>query len=114
MAKRETSYEGWLKDKGVPVFEGYGVEDVTVLPRKPWHRTGGTGAYIDLKGMEGFTGMYVCEIPAGGALNPENHLNEELIYIIKGIGAMELWSPGDDKRKMHFEWQARKSVRRAA
>ena len=37
--------------------------------------------------------------------NPENHLYEELIYIIKGVGAMEFWSPGDDKRKMHFEWQ---------
>jgi oxalate decarboxylase/phosphoglucose isomerase-like protein (cupin superfamily) len=105
VAKRETSYEVWLKDEGIPVVDGYGVEDVTVLARKPWRRTGGSGAYIDLKGMEGFTGMYVCEIPPGGALNPENHLYEELIYIIKGIGAMELWSPGDDKRKMHFEWQ---------
>ena len=31
-------------------------------------RTGGNGAYIELKGMEGFTGMYVGEIPGGGAL----------------------------------------------
>ncbi|TMA64368.1 MAG: cupin, partial [Deltaproteobacteria bacterium] len=54
MAKRETSYEHWLKEEGIPVFAGYGVEDVTVLPRKPWKRTGGSGAYIDLKGMEGF------------------------------------------------------------
>ena len=105
MAKRPTSYELWLKEEGIPVVDGYGVEDVTALPRKPWKRTGGSGAYIDLKGMEGFTGMYVSEIPPGGALNPENHLYEELIYIIKGVGAMELWSPGDDKRKMHFEWQ---------
>ena len=96
----------WLKEEGIPVIEGYGVEDVTVLPREPWHRTGGSGAYIDLKGMEGFTGMYVCEIPAGGALNPESHLYEELIYITQGIGATEIWSAGDDKRKMHFEWQA--------
>ena len=105
MAKRQTSYELWLKEEGIPVVGGYGVEDVTVLPRTPWRRTGGSGAYIDLTGMEGFTGMYVCEIPAGGALNPENHLYEELIYIIKGFGATEVWSAGDDKRKMHFEWQ---------
>ena len=59
MAKRETSYEMWLKEEGIPVIDGYGVEDVTVLPRKPWQRTGGSGAYIDLKGMEGFTGMFV-------------------------------------------------------
>ena len=87
MSKRETSYENWLKEEGIPVVAGYGIQDVTVLPRKPWKRTGGSGAYIDLKGMEGFTGMYVCEIPAGGALNPENHLYEELIYVIKGVGA---------------------------
>ena len=105
MAKRETSYEKWLKEEGIPVIDGYGVQDVTLLPRKPWARTGGSGAFIDLKGMEGFTGMYVCEIPRGAALNPENHLYEELIYILKGVGATEIWSAGDDKRKMHFEWQ---------
>ena len=105
MAKRETSYEKWLKEEGIPVVQGYGVEDVTELALKPWPRTGGRGAYIDLKGMEGFTGMYVGEIPAGGALNPENHLYEELIYIIRGIGATEIWSAGEKTRKMHFEWQ---------
>jgi quercetin dioxygenase-like cupin family protein len=104
VAKRETSYEAWLREEGIPVFEGYGIEDVTLLPRKPWNRTGGNGAYIDLKGMEGFTGMYVGEIPAGGALKPESHLYEELIYILQGVGATEIWSAGDEKRKMHFEW----------
>ena len=105
MAKRETSYEMFLKEEGIPVIEDYGIEDVTVLARKPWKRTGGAGAYIELKGMEGFTGMYVGEIPAGGALNSENHLYEELIYILKGVGATEISSPGDAGRKMHFEWQ---------
>ena len=57
------------------------MEDVTELPRKPWARTGGQGAYIQLKGMEGFTGMYVGEIPAGEALNIERHLYEKIIYI---------------------------------
>ena len=104
MAKRATSYEFWLREEGIPVVEGYGIEDVTVLPRRRWNRTGGSGAYIELKGMEGFTGMYVCEIPPGGALNPESHLYEELIYILQGVGATEIWSPGDEKRKMHFEW----------
>ena len=104
MIKRETSYEAWLRDEGIPVVTGYGVQDVTVLPRKPWKRTGGSGAYIDLKGMEGFTGMFVAEIPPGGALNPENHLYEKLVYILHGVGATEIWSAGEEKRKMHFEW----------
>ncbi|HET7004622.1 MAG TPA: cupin, partial [Candidatus Binatia bacterium] len=101
MAKRDTSYEIWMRQEGIPVVDGYGVEDVRQLALKPWPRTGGKGAFIDLKGMEGFTGMYVGEIPPGGALNPENHLYEELIYIIQGIGATEIWSVGEDKRKMH-------------
>ncbi len=105
MEKRNTSYELWLREEAIPVVEGYGIEDVTVLPRKPWKRTGGNGAYIELKGMEGFTGMYVAEIPPGGALHPEHHLYEELIYILRGLGATEIWSADDEKRKMHFEWQ---------
>jgi len=105
VAKLETSYEIWLKEEGIPVVQGYGVEDVTGLSLKAWPRTGGKGTYIDLKGMEGFTGMYVGEILPGGALNPENHLYEELIYILKGVGATEIWSAGDEQRKMHFEWQ---------
>ena len=105
VANRKTSYEIWLDEEDIPVVGGYGVTDVRELALKPWKRTGGRGAYIDLKGMEGFTGMYVGEIAPGAALNPEHHLYEELIYIIQGIGATELWSAGDEKRKMHFEWQ---------
>jgi quercetin dioxygenase-like cupin family protein len=104
VAKRETSYEAWLREEGIPAIEGYGIEDVTALPRTNWKRAGGRGAYIQLKGMEGFTSMYVGEIPAGGALNPEHHLYEELVYILRGVGATEIWSPGDEKRKQHFEW----------
>ncbi len=105
MPKRETSYESWMREEGISVVEGYGIEDVTLLARTPWKRTGGRGTYVELKGMEGFTGMYVGEIPPGGALNPEHHLYEELIYILRGVGATEIWSAGEEKPKMHFEWQ---------
>lgn len=102
--KRETSYEIWIRKEGIPIIEGYGIEDVIELPRKSWARTGGLGAYIQLKGQEGFTGMYVGEIPPGAALRAEHHLYEELIYIIHGIGSTEIWS-GANGKKLHFEWQ---------
>jgi oxalate decarboxylase/phosphoglucose isomerase-like protein (cupin superfamily) len=102
--KRQTSYEIWLREEGLPIVEGYGIEDVTELPRKSWARTGGLGAYIQLKGQEGFTGMYVGEIPPEAALHAERHLYEELIYIIHGVGSTEVWSGGNGK-KLHFEWQ---------
>ena len=104
--KRETTYEIWLWQEGIPVVEAYGVQDVREVSRKPWPRTEGKGAYIQLKGMEGFTGMYVGEIPPGGALAPEKHLYEELVYILQGIGSTEIWSGRESKAKMHFEWQA--------
>jgi oxalate decarboxylase/phosphoglucose isomerase-like protein (cupin superfamily) len=100
-----TSYETWIKAECIPTVEAYGVEDVRVLPRGPWARTGGMGAFIQLKGMEGFTGMYVGEIPAAGALNPERHLYEELIYILEGHGSTAVWSRENGKAKVHFEWQ---------
>ena len=72
--KRETSYELWMRQEGIPMVEGYGLENVETIARRPWARTGGKGAFIQLKGMEGFTGMYVGEIAPGAALNPERHL----------------------------------------
>lgn len=102
---RETTYEGWIKREGIPVVEGYGVESVRGITQGPWARTGGKAAFIQLKGMEGFTGMYVGDIPPGGALNPERHLYEELIYILEGVGATEVWSHSS-RQKVQFEWQA--------
>jgi hypothetical protein len=82
MAKRETSYEAWLRQEGIPVIEGYGVEDVTELLREPWARTGGRGAYIQLKAW----GTTACTSakPAGGPLNIERHLYEKS-FILHGF-----------------------------
>ena len=104
--QRETTYEVWMRQEGIPVMEGYGLEDVSGIPRQGWKRTGGRGAFLQLKGMEGFTGMYVGEIPPGGVLNPERHLYEELIYILQGLGSTEVWSTRVEKQRVHFEWQA--------
>jgi len=52
--------------------------------------------------MEGVTGMYVAEIPPGGALEPERHLYEEVICIVDGQGATEVWQDGE--KKQMFEW----------
>jgi len=97
-----TGYQLWIEQEGVPIIEGYGVEDVLEVPRRPWARLGGSGAYIQLTGMEGVTGMYVAEIPSGGALNPERHLYEKLVYILNGRGLTEVWH--EEGRKQTFEW----------
>jgi mannose-6-phosphate isomerase-like protein (cupin superfamily) len=96
-------YERWIREQGVPVVEGYGV-DVTDIPVGDWARKGGRGAFVQLRGMEGATGMEVVEIPARQALEPERHLYEKVFYVISGLGSTEVWQKGQPKR--FFEWGA--------
>jgi len=104
LSEFKTGYELWLDRESVPVSEGYGIADVTQIPRGDWQRTGGKGAYIHLAGMQGITGMYVVEIPPGGLLKPERHLYQEVMYVLRGRGAAEIWQAGQPKQS--FEWQA--------
>jgi oxalate decarboxylase/phosphoglucose isomerase-like protein (cupin superfamily) len=101
-ALQNTPYHKWMKAEELPIVEGHGVEDVRDLELRPWRRTGGRGSFIHLYGMEGSTGMYVAEIPPGGALKPEKHLYEEVILILEGNGATEAWQDGGKKHV--FEW----------
>ena len=101
-AFQKTAYFKWMVRQHIPVIDGYGVEDLRAVPMAPWTRTGGKAAFINLYGMEGVTGMYVGEIPARGALEPEKHFYEEVICILDGQGATEVWQEGG--RKQLFEW----------
>ncbi len=101
-AFHKTEYFKWMARQNIPVIDGYGVEDVRDLPMSPWARTGGNAAFINLYGMEGVTGMYIGEIPAGGALEAEKHFYEEVICILDGQGATEVWHEGGGKQM--FEW----------
>jgi mannose-6-phosphate isomerase-like protein (cupin superfamily) len=97
-----TGYWQWLRKEGIPVVIGHGIEDVRELKLQPWPRTGGKGTFIHLYGMEGTTGMYVAEITPGGALEPEKHMYEEVICILSGHGATEVWQEGGKNHA--FEW----------
>ena len=96
-----TPYESWLRQEGVPVVEGYGV-NIAEVPLGDWPRKGGRGAFVQLKGMEGSTGMEVVEIPPGKALEPEKHLYEKVIYVVEGLGSTEVRTEGGERR--FFEW----------
>jgi len=100
-----TTYEKWMRAEGVPIIEAAGgIEDVKEVERRPWARTGGKGAFIYLQGMKegGINGMYVAEIPPGKSLDPEKHLYEEIVHVLKGQGATEIWQ--EDRPKRSFEW----------
>jgi oxalate decarboxylase/phosphoglucose isomerase-like protein (cupin superfamily) len=100
----KTTYFKWMARQGIPVIDGYGLEDVREIATAPWQKMGGKAAFINLYGMEGVTGMYAGEIPAAGALNPEKHFYEEVICILEGQGATEVWQEGGQKQM--FEWGA--------
>jgi len=102
-AFHKTPYYKWMDSEGLPVVEGHGVEDIRELKLAPWARTGGKGSFVQLYGMEGVTGVYIAEIPPGGALKPERHLYEEVICILNGQGATEIWQEGESKKNL-FEW----------
>ena len=97
-----TAYNKWMRTEGIPVVNGYGIEDIRDLELASWERIGGKGAFINLYGMGGATGMYVAQIPPGGALKLEKHLYEEVICILDGRGTTEVWQENGEKQV--FEW----------
>jgi len=98
----KTAYVRWIKSEGIPIHEGFGMQDVRDLALAPWKRKGGNGAFIQLYGMQGVTGMYVGEISPGDALKPERHLYEKVVCILHGQGATEV--SDDHGHKQMFEW----------
>src|SRR5215470_14986158 len=93
-ARANTYYERWMEKEGVPIIEGFGVSDVRRLSLKPWKRLGWDGAYLQLRGLEGITGIYAARIAPGAMTEPERHLYEKIIYIIQGDGVAEFQQQG--------------------
>jgi len=89
-AKAKTYYERWIEKEGVPIVEGFGVTDVRKINLGAWKRLGCEGAYLQFRGLEGITGVYIGKIAPGAALEPERHLYEKVIYIIQGEGVAEI------------------------
>src|SRR6516164_3857696 len=94
-----------MEEEGIPVFRGIGVYDTRELNLGPWQRLGGRGCFLNLRGIESQKGMYVVEVPAAGALNPERHMYDEFFLVIEGRGSTEVWREGETRPSV-FEWQA--------
>jgi quercetin dioxygenase-like cupin family protein/oxalate decarboxylase/phosphoglucose isomerase-like protein (cupin superfamily) len=102
--ERVNAYNDFQKSEGIPVYGGFAIDDLRTVELGNWARKGGRGAYINLDGTGGTNDAYVCEIPAGGTLNPERHMFEEMVYVLDGSGATTVWY--DASRKVSFEWKA--------
>ena len=102
--KQPTPYDAFMESEGIPVFRGLGLRRVQDLELHPWKRTGGRGHYIQLYGTETKWGCYVIEVPPGGALHPEKHMFEKIMFVVEGRGTTEVWVEGSAKKHI-FEWQ---------
>lgn len=98
-------YEQWMKSEGIPIHRGYSVGDVRNVERSDWSRIGGKGAFIQLIGMEGFTGIQVGEIAPGKALLPQQHLHQSYVTILEGEGRTDFWPHGEDSQAWSLNWQ---------
>lgn len=96
--ERETVpfFTQWMESEGIPVHTGYGVEDVLSLERSDWPRKGGNGAFVQLVGMEGYTGVEIVEVAPGSSLRPERHAYQAYLKLLTGSVCVELRVVGAD------------------
>lgn len=99
----ESSYQDFVRQEGVPLYQGSNIPDLGTLELGPWERRGGKAAYTRLGNQENYA-LQVVEIPAGGQLLPEHHVYEAVMFVLQGRGATSVWQTGGSRHTV--EWQA--------
>ncbi len=94
-------YMEWVERQGIPVVEDFGV-DLLKVESKPWASMGCDGAIVHLKGRGDFISIFVVDLPPGGQTSPQQHLFEEVIYVLDGHGSTTIET--EDGQKHSFEW----------
>jgi mannose-6-phosphate isomerase-like protein (cupin superfamily) len=101
--RAKSPYEMYMEEEGIPIHRGIGVYDTRQLPLGTWKRYGGRGTFLALDGLGSIKGMFVLEVPSGGATQPVRHMYDEFFLVIEGRGTTEVWREGG--KKQVFEWQ---------
>lgn len=100
-----TPYERWMAEQNIPILQTWGVSNVRDVERAPWDAVGCRAAFIELFGMEGYTGMYVADLAPGQETKPQKHLFEEVVMVFDGHGEIEIWAPGERVAREVVRWQ---------
>lgn len=95
------SYLEWCAGEGIPIVEDFGVHmpDVEV---KHWARYDANGAFVHLKGRGDWLSVVLVEVPPGAKTSPQQHLYEEVVYVLSGHGSTTIETT--DGKKRSFEW----------
>ena len=88
--KMKSAYDEWIESIGVPIHEGYYVEDIRKLELGPWAERGCNAAFLKLAGQEGVSEARVTEIPAGQTLPRLKAGFDEIVYVLEGGGMSRL------------------------
>lgn len=97
-------YLDWANQQKVPIVEDFAV-DLLVTETAHWDRLGAPAAFVHLKGRGDWANVIVAELPPGGATEPQQHLYEEVVYVLSGHGSTTVEDPGG--REHTFEWGPR-------
>jgi mannose-6-phosphate isomerase-like protein (cupin superfamily) len=97
-------YQEWVEKEGIPVTEGLAL-DLFQVQTGDWPRFGAKGAITHFRGRGDFCSMFVLELKAGGSTLPQQHLFEEIYFVLDGRGSTQLEFA--DGRKRSFEWGPR-------
>ena len=99
----KSSYQKFVQEEAVPLYEGAYIEDLSTVPLSKWERRGGSAAYTRL-GEQEIYNLQIVEIPPKGQLKPEHHMYDSIMYVVKGSGATTVWQEGESKHTV--EWEA--------
>jgi len=95
-------YERWKESQGLPTIGGYYIENVYDVNLTPWEARGGSGVFINLDGTGGFNDSYIYELAPRESSVPIRHIYDELIFVLRGRGAVTVWN--DEAKKQTIEW----------
>ena len=101
--ERASPYDLWTQSTGLPVHEGYFIEDVRAIDLGWWEERQCYAAFLKLAGQEGITEARVSEIPPGRTLPPMKFALDEIVYVIEGSGLTTVSVENKDPKKT-FEW----------
>ncbi|MBT7643328.1 MAG: hypothetical protein HN755_00830, partial [Rhodospirillales bacterium] len=94
-------FRDWVDNEGIPSTTSLGL-DLKKVETTRWDRIDAKGASVELVGRGDFISIFVIDLEPGGKTSPQQHLYEEVVYVISGHGSTTV---EDASGKKHtFEW----------
>ncbi|MBH97813.1 MAG: hypothetical protein CMM56_05105 [Rhodospirillaceae bacterium] len=94
-------YLEWVNKEGIPITIGLGI-NLLDIDTRPWERVGVNAGLAHLDGRGDFVSIFVLDIPPGGKTESQQHLFEEVVYVLEGHGSTTVKTI--DGKTHSFEW----------